>query len=208
MPSSTDLANGITPQIRERMKKVFADCLKAVQACEDETGRQRCALFRELPKRSDYPDYYTLIQTPIAMSHMRKRGTTSYYKSVTDYRNDWRLMFDNARTYNSEGSWVYNDAVEMQKVLEETFHRLTYGTDLPGAEGAGSGGGPPPPSSSSAPAPVSQASMQTTFAANDDDDAGGSGGGSRRKPKRTTSRVKKVLSDDDDDDYLSGGSSD
>ena len=57
------------------------------------------------------------------------------------YRNDWALMFNNARTYNQEGSWVYVDAVEMEKVLDATFKRLTVGSGLPGAAG---GGGPGP----------------------------------------------------------------
>lgn len=47
-------------------------------------------------------------------------------------------MFNNARTFNEEGSWVYNDAVEMEKVLDATFKRLTAGSGLPGANGGGS----------------------------------------------------------------------
>jgi len=33
------------------MKKAFAECHRAVLACEDETGRKRCELFRELPDK-------------------------------------------------------------------------------------------------------------------------------------------------------------
>jgi len=33
------------------MKKAFAECLRAVLACEDESGRKRCELFRELPDK-------------------------------------------------------------------------------------------------------------------------------------------------------------
>ena len=43
-------------------------------------------------------------------------------------------MFRNARTYNQEGSWVYVDAEEMEKVFDEVFNRLTMGSGLPGAE--------------------------------------------------------------------------
>ena len=43
-------------------------------------------------------------------------------------------MFNNARTYNVEGSVVYVDADEMEKVFNETFNRLTIGSGLPGAE--------------------------------------------------------------------------
>jgi ATP-dependent helicase STH1/SNF2 len=37
--------------IRERMKKAFAECHRAVLACEDDSGRKRCELFRELPDK-------------------------------------------------------------------------------------------------------------------------------------------------------------
>lgn len=49
-------------------------------------------------------------------------------------------MFNNARTYNQEGSWVYLDAIEMERVFDETFERVIAGTDLPGAPPAGGPG--------------------------------------------------------------------
>lgn len=67
------------------------------------------------------------------MASIRKRITAGTYKFVTDFRDDWRLMFNNARTYNQEGSWVYNDAEEMEKVFDSVFERVIAGTDLPGA---------------------------------------------------------------------------
>ncbi|KAJ7037457.1 SNF2-family ATP dependent chromatin remodeling factor snf21 [Mycena alexandri] len=132
--------NDVPPAVREKMKKVFAECYRAVVACEDTDGRKRCELFRELPDRHDYPDYFQLITQPIALSHLRKRGQGNYYKDMQQYRNDWTLMFNNARTYNQEGSWVYIDAVEMEKVLDATFKRLTVGSGLPGALGGAAGG--------------------------------------------------------------------
>lgn len=48
-------------------------------------------------------------------------------------------MFDNARTYNQEGSWVYVDAVEMEKVFNTTFDRVMTGSGMPGAPAAGAG---------------------------------------------------------------------
>ena len=87
----------------------------------------------------DYPDYYRMITQPIAMSHLRKRAQTNYYKDVQQYRDEWRLMFSNARTFNIEGSLVYIDACEMEKVFNETFNRLTINSGLPGAESTADG---------------------------------------------------------------------
>lgn len=149
--------NGELPaNVREQMKKGFAECHRAVLACEDETGRKRCELFRELPDKrvstslgqdlysllnsvKDYPDYYQLITQPIAMSHLRKRANSGHYKTVQAYRDDWKLMFNNARTYNQEGSWVYIDAEEMEKVFNAAFERVFVGSGLPGAPVTGTG---------------------------------------------------------------------
>lgn len=120
------------------------ECHKAVLACEDETRRKRCELFRELPDKHDYPDYYRIISRPIALSQLRKYAKSNYYRNVNAFRDDWRLMFNNARTYNQEGSWVYVDAEEMEKVFNATWDRVIAGTDLPGAPPAPStttGGG-------------------------------------------------------------------
>ena len=51
-------------------------------------------------------------------------------------------MFNNARTYNQEGSWVYNDAEEMEKVFKAAWERAIVGSGLPGAPvGGGNGNG-------------------------------------------------------------------
>lgn len=163
--------------------------------CEEPgTGRRRWELFKELPDKrvrdyfivinsfsgpnermQEYPDYYQTIAQPIAMSHLRKRAQTNYYRDVQHYRDEWRLMFNNARTYNQEGSWVYVDAEEMEKVFNEVFDRLTVGTDLPGAE----------PARAKATAPASSSQI-------DEDEKPIS----RRNSGRNGS--KQILSDDDE----------
>lgn len=50
-------------------------------------------------------------------------------------------MFDNARTYNQEGSWVYIDAEEMEKVFEVAFDRYVTNAGFPGSGDVASGSG-------------------------------------------------------------------
>jgi len=45
--------------MRERMKKAFAECYRAVLACEDESGRKRCELFRDLPDKRVSPPIFS-----------------------------------------------------------------------------------------------------------------------------------------------------
>ncbi|TFY81203.1 hypothetical protein EWM64_g2811 [Hericium alpestre] len=166
---------------KERIKKALNECYKALMSCTDETGRKRCELFRELPDKRDYPDYYRIISTPIALSTLRKRISTNYYKTVTQFRDDVKLMFSNARMYNQEGSWVYVDAVEMEKAFDSVYARVITGSGLPGADS------PPTPSSS-----INVAGgMDEALTPMDEDE---------RPPSKAKNGRKQIVSDDD---YLS-----
>ncbi|KAJ7356681.1 SNF2-family ATP dependent chromatin remodeling factor snf21 [Mycena albidolilacea] len=177
--------NDVSPAVREKMKKIFNECYRAVVALEDADGRKRCELFRELPDRHDYPDYYQLITQPIALSHLRKRASGTHYKDLQQYRNDWALMFNNARTYNQEGSWVYVDAVEMEKVLDATFKRLAVGSGLPGAPG-GAGVG-------------SAGSYESALTPMDDDDRPPPPSRGRSSTRRQVISDEEYLTPSDDD---------
>ncbi|KAJ1958911.1 ATP-dependent DNA helicase Snf21, partial [Dipsacomyces acuminosporus] len=119
-------ADLLPPEERARLEAVFDAAFKAAEACLDpEYGRRRCDLFLDLPSKRDYPDYYMIIRQPIAMKTIRKRVKALHYASVADFHKDWKLMFDNARTYNEEGSFVYVDACEMQNALEDALEKMT-----------------------------------------------------------------------------------
>lgn len=45
------------------------------------------------------------------------------------------LLFNNARLFNQEGSWVYVDADEMEKVFRHAFEQHISGSGLPGSSG-------------------------------------------------------------------------
>lgn len=87
----------------------------------------------------EYPDYYEVIAKPISIAQIRRKSGGATYKDVEAFANDWRLLFDNARRYNKEGSWVYNDADEMQKVFEAAYRRLTANFDPNGGGGTNVG---------------------------------------------------------------------
>ena len=81
------------------------------------TYRSRSELFMDLVSKRDYPLYYTMIKNPISLNMIKKRINSTYYRTIAQFRDDFHLMFDNARTFNEEGSFVYEDANEMQVKL-------------------------------------------------------------------------------------------
>ncbi|CAO3640243.1 unnamed protein product [Cunninghamella blakesleeana] len=129
----------IPPRIRQQMTDIFVGCYKALEEsiAEDEengTYRQRSQLFLDLVSKKDYPIYYTMIKNPIAMKIIKKRIHSPYYKTIHQFRADFDLMFDNARTFNEEGSFVYEDADEMQKILHTKLEEYCPGGVLPPLE--------------------------------------------------------------------------
>lgn len=113
---------------------------------------------------------------------------SNHYKTVLDFREDFRLMFNNARTYNQEGSWVYIDADEMEKALNAAFERVIAGSSLPGApagSGSGSGGGA-----------GAAAAYDSALTPMDEDE---------RLPAKSKNGRKQIISDDE---YLTNPSDD
>ena len=84
-------------------------------------------------------------------------------------------MFNNARTYNQEGSWVYQDADEMEKVFDAAWTKFIVGSGLPGA----------PPASG----PSSSAGYDGALSPMDEDE---------RRPVSKGQRARKTVISDDE----------
>ena len=79
-------------------------------AVQDGSGRRLCALFMAQPSRTLYPDYYTIIAKPVAISDIMARITAGTCSTVPALDAEIEQMVKNAQTYNAEGSQVYHDA--------------------------------------------------------------------------------------------------
>lgn len=70
--------------------------------------------FMKPPPRSYYPDYYMIIQNPIAIDNIQKKIKRSDYQSLKSFRDDIHLLCQNARTYNEDGSVLFQDANDIE----------------------------------------------------------------------------------------------
>lgn len=68
--------------------------------------RQIAALFLELPKRSELPEYYKVIARPITAHAIEEKLDRLEYPSVLEFASDVHLMIDNAARY-------YNNSAEV-----------------------------------------------------------------------------------------------
>lgn len=81
----------------------------------------RTSIFEKLPSRRDYPDYFKVIEKPMAIDIILKNSKNGTYKTLDDVRQALQTMFENARFYNEEGSWVYVDADKLNEFTDEWF---------------------------------------------------------------------------------------
>ena len=83
------------------------------ESSDDEDGpaiRRVIEPFNRLVPRSQYPDYYVIIKNPIAMELVRRKINKEEYQSLKEFRDDIRLLCNNARTFNEDGSLLFQDA--------------------------------------------------------------------------------------------------
>jgi ATP-dependent helicase STH1/SNF2 len=70
--------------------------------------------FMKPPPRSLYPDYYMIIQKPIAMDAIQKKVKRGDYQNLRGFIEDIHLLCQNARTYNEDTSVLFQDANDIE----------------------------------------------------------------------------------------------
>lgn len=79
------------------------------------SGRPYSEFFMVLPPREVFPDYYQLIEQPIAFSQLQSKVKKGNYSSNYDgFIRDVSRVFQNAKTYNDESALVYDDALVLE----------------------------------------------------------------------------------------------
>ncbi|KAM3122841.1 hypothetical protein CJJ07_004785 [Candidozyma auris] len=93
--------------------------LDHIQNMESERdGHAVAEIFMKLPSKKLYADYYKVIKKPTAISQIRKRVSQDRYDTFEAFLDELKLMCSNAKVYNEEGSWVYQDAEEIESFIK------------------------------------------------------------------------------------------
>lgn len=83
----------------------------------DDDGHKICDAFMTLPSKKMYPDYYQVIKKPVSINQIKKEIRNEHFDSFDSLVDSLRLMCENAKTYNEEGSMVYQDAVAIEDFI-------------------------------------------------------------------------------------------
>ncbi|XP_034942972.1 protein polybromo-1 isoform X2 [Chelonus insularis] len=103
-------------------KRLHALVKCVIEYCED--GRQPMLMFMEKPSKKIYPDYYQVIKEPIDMLAIEANIKAEKYQNENELIQDFKLMFNNCRQYNEEGSLIYEDANTLERVLMDKVREL------------------------------------------------------------------------------------
>lgn len=107
-------------------------CTKAVIALKDPSTKRRLSdIFLEKPSPEQFPDYYEIIPKPLAINDILRKCRGKLYVSMREYRDDWKLMFSNAKTFNGEESWVVKDGMALEKELERVLKKNGFAEESP-----------------------------------------------------------------------------
>ncbi|GME75851.1 unnamed protein product [Ambrosiozyma monospora] len=99
--------------------------LNKMTKLKGEDGRRIADLFIDVPSRKQYPDYYQIIEKPIAIKNMKKNLNKKLYKTIDEFKADLETMYQNAKTYNEEGSWVDLDAMALRDFANKEFEKMS-----------------------------------------------------------------------------------
>ena len=109
-PPATNPHDPLDAKERRKLNQVLDAVYDHIIEITDEDGRDRSEIFMELPDKRAYRDYYAIIKRPISLEMIRKRIVGNFYTSLQEFKDDFTTVWENARTYNEEGSLVVEDA--------------------------------------------------------------------------------------------------
>ena len=112
---------------KEEREELNRRCFWLFAWCENltvgPTGDERgvADYFVELPAVNEYPDYYAVIKRPMDLGTIEKRLIARDYKSPRTFFRQMELVFENAMSFNEEGSEIYQDALTLSTFFGRLF---------------------------------------------------------------------------------------
>ncbi|GAA6009989.1 uncharacterized protein JCM10292_000741 [Rhodotorula paludigena] len=123
----------LPPQLEQPLNEVVNHLYNLQTAAGGGLKRFYSAIFRDLPDRDEYPDYYLVIKEPRCLHGIMESMRRGSYSSAQAVAIDLFLIWSNAREYNEQGSMVYADADKLEGYMERLWRERT--PPLPPFEG-------------------------------------------------------------------------
>ncbi|KAI0652328.1 hypothetical protein C8Q79DRAFT_937038 [Trametes meyenii] len=100
------------------------------------------------PVRDRAPNYFDVIKSPMDLSTMSAKLESGQYKDRFAFETDFRLMTNNAKTYNMPGSYAYNETLAMESFFDKLWVRINKTVEAANKAAQEKPAPPPPPTPS------------------------------------------------------------
>ncbi|GAA5993188.1 hypothetical protein JCM10908_001332 [Rhodotorula pacifica] len=111
----------LAPSLQQVLDNLLSSLYNLQTAAPGGQKRYYSAIFRDLPDRRLYPDYYVVIKEPRCLHDIMKNMHRGLYSSPQAVAYDLFLIWSNAREYNEQGSLVYADADKLESFMERLW---------------------------------------------------------------------------------------
>ncbi|KAK6368200.1 hypothetical protein LTS17_009941 [Exophiala oligosperma] len=100
------------------LKEEQLNFLRELSAQEDAIN------FEERVSKKDYPDYYKVIKNPTSISDVRSMVEDNVVQDWDSLGKEVRLIWENAKEYNQEGSEIYEMAEKLETWSQDRLYTL------------------------------------------------------------------------------------
>ena len=107
-------SRGRPPKLLTPMEARILAVLKGLRKPKSSRGQLLIKHFDRLPDKAAMPEYYVEIKTPMAYDVLKRKVKRKKYPTLEAFMSDVNLMFNNAISYNEDGSHINNDAKALQ----------------------------------------------------------------------------------------------
>ncbi|GAA5949966.1 hypothetical protein JCM10213_004270 [Rhodosporidiobolus nylandii] len=115
----------LPPDLQQPLDAIISSIYHLQTSAGGRYKRAYSAIFRDLPDRFDYPDYYELIKEPRCLHGIMNSLKQGAYSSPQAVAYDLLLIWSNAKEYNQQGSMVYADAEKLETYMQRLWDERT-----------------------------------------------------------------------------------
>ncbi|KAK4051866.1 hypothetical protein OIV83_002571 [Microbotryomycetes sp. JL201] len=116
IPGTTYATRG--PTIKPWLNRKIAEILALA---DKQTGRFLASQFQILPPKTEWPEYYRVVNRPISFDQIQTRNHRRKYETVQAFVDDVNLLLQNALTFHPENSQPWRDAKLLQLHFAEVM---------------------------------------------------------------------------------------
>ncbi|KAI7283119.1 Bromodomain-containing protein [Hortaea werneckii] len=111
-------------QLPETEWNAMTDVLNNIYDYRTEDDFDPSKLFHRKVNKRVIPEYYDMIQEPIALSTIKQKIQKREYQSFTEFVRDFALIPHNAQVFNRPDSGAFQDALVIKEQLEKQLQLL------------------------------------------------------------------------------------